>query len=121
MPLAITIPKPYGDVDVVHAEVPQPTWSEAISVLEADDPCAVDVALLGLAAPAPTIREHQSRGVGGLRVLVHGHAAGRTVRRSANRWNIDTGAGIGRLNRLTLFHVNAREIRASSFHVDESP
>ena len=121
MPLAITIPTRYGDVGVVHAEVPHPTWSEATSVSEAGDPWAVDVALLGLAAPAPAIREHQSRGVAGLRALVHGHAAGRTVRQSANRWNVDTVAGIGRLNRLTLLHVNAREIRAARFPVDESP
>ena len=96
MPLAITIPTPYGDVGVVHAEVPHPTWSGATSALEAGDPCAVDVALLGLAAPAPTIREYQGRRVGGLRALVHGHAAGRTVRRSANRWNIDSGAPAAR-------------------------
>ena len=121
MPLAITIPTPYGDVGVVHADVPHSTWSEATAVFEAGDACAVDVALLGLAAPAPAIREHQSRSVAGLRALVHGHAARRTVRRSANRWNIDTGAGSARFNRLTLLHVNARTIRASRFPVDESP
>ena len=121
MPLAITIPTPYGNVGVVHADVPHPTWSEVTPVFEAGAPWAVDVALLGLAAPAPAIREHQSGGVAGLRALVHGHAAGQTVRRIANRWNIDTGAGSRRLNRLTLLHVNARDIRASRFPVDESP
>ena len=121
MPLAITIPTAHGDVGVVHADVPHPTWSEAAAVFEAGDPWAVDVALLGLAASAPAIREHQSRGVAGLRALVHGHHAGRTVRRTANRWNIDTGAGSARLNRLTLLHVNARTIRAARFPVDESP
>ena len=93
MPLAITIPTAHGDVGVVHADVPHPTWSEATEVFEAGDPWAVDVALLGLAAPAPAIREHQSRGVAGLRALVHGHEAGRTVRRTANRWNIDNRCG----------------------------
>ncbi len=37
MPVAITIPTPYGDVVVVHADVPHRTWSEATSMLERGD------------------------------------------------------------------------------------
>ena len=120
MPVAITLETPYGAVGIVHAEVPHLTWSEATLMLERGDPCAVDVALLGLLGSPETIREHESRPVGGLRALVHGHAARNGVRRSANRWNIDTGAGIQRLNRLTILHVNGRQIRASRFPVAES-
>ena len=120
MPVAITVETPYGDVGIVHADVPHLVWSESIAALERGDPCAVDVALLGLPGSAETIREHQSHPVGGLRALVHGHAARNGVRRSANRWNIDTGAGIQRLNRLTILHVNGRQIRASRFPVAES-
>ena len=104
----------------MHADVPHLVWSESIAMLERGDACAVDVALLGLPGSAETIREHQSQPVGGLRALVHGHAARNGVRRSANRWNIDTGAGIPRLNRLTILHVNGRQIRASRFPVAES-
>ena len=120
MPLAITIETPYGDVGIVHAEVPHRTWSEATAMIERGDDVAVDVALLGLAAPAETIRARQSLPVSGVRALVHGHASRKGVGRSANRWNIDTGAGISRLNRLTLLHVNGRTIRPSRFPVDES-
>ena len=120
MPVAITLETPYGAVGIIHAEVPHRTWSEATLMLERGDPCAVDVALLGLPGSAETIRQHQSQPVGGLRALVHGHAARNGVRRSANRWNIDTGAGIQRLNRLTILHVNGRQIRASRFPVAES-
>ena len=120
MPVAITLETPYGAVGIVHAEVPHRTWSEAVLMLERGDPDAVDVALLGLPGSPETIREHQSQPVGGLRALVHGHATRNGVRRTANRWNIDTGAGIQRLNRLTILHVNGRQIRASRFPVDES-
>ena len=120
MPVAITLETTYGDVGIVHAGVPHATWSESLALFERADSCAVDVALLGLPGPVETIREHESQPVGGLRALVHGHAARRGVRPTANRWNIDTGAGIQRLNRLTILHVNGRRIRASRFPVDES-
>ena len=42
------------------------------------------------------------------------------VERVANRWNFDTGAGIARLNRLSLLEVNTVELRTSTFDVDES-
>ena len=118
MPLAVTMATSYGDVGVVHAEVPHRAWSEATSMLERGQPSAVDVALLGVPGRTETTPD---QAVGGLRALVHGHAAGRSVRRSANRWNIDTGAGLPRLNRLTVLHVNARVPRAMRFPVDESP
>ena len=120
MPVAITVETPYDDIGIVHADVPHATWSESVLRLERGDPGAVDVALLGLSGSPETIREHQAHAVGGLRALVHGHAAGKSVRRNANRWNIDTGAGVRRLNRLTILHVNGRQIRASRFPVDES-
>ena len=53
----------------------------------------------------------------GLRALVHGHEPVRDVECTANRWNIDTGAGIPRLNCLTVLEVN----RAGTFDVDEIP
>ena len=119
MPLAITIATPYGTVGVVHADVPHRVWSQATSMFESGDASAVDVALLGLDAASEAIRRHQAQSVEGLTALVHGHDAGKTVRYSANRWNIDTGAGLRRLNRLTLLHVNARRIRPLTVPVDE--
>ena len=119
MPLAISIATPYGTVGVVHADVPHRVWSQATSMFESGDASAVDVALLGLDAASEAIRRHQAQSVEGLTALVHGHDAGKTVRHSANRWNIDTGAGLRRLNRLTILHVNARRIRPVTVPVDE--
>lgn len=51
---------------------------------------------------------------------VHGHEPVKEIERTANRLNIDTGAGIPRLNRLTLLEVNQAEIRSHTFDVDET-
>ena len=79
-----------------------------------------DVALLGLLVPAERLRRYRNKPVDGLRALVHGHEPVREIERTANRWNIDTGAGIPRLNRLTLLEVNQAEIRSHTFDVDET-
>ena len=119
MPVAMTIATAYGTVGVVHADVPHRNWSQATSLFESGDVSALDVALLGLDAAPEAVRRHQAKSVEGLTALVHGHDARKTVHRSANRWNIDTGAGLRRLNRLTILHVNAPRIRPSTFDVDE--
>ena len=55
----------------------------------------------------------------GVRALVHGYEPVSEVERIANRWNIDTGAGIVELNRLTVHDANSGEIRCRAFDVDE--
>ena len=57
--------------------------------------------------------------VEGLRALAHGHEPVEEVERSANRWNLDTGADIRRLNRLSLLEASAPELRSWTFDVDE--
>ena len=42
------------------------------------------------------------------------------VERVANRWNIDTGAGIARLNRFSLVEVNPAQLRTWTFPVGET-
>ena len=117
--LAITIETAHGPVGIVHAEAPDRVWSRATTMLENGDSSVIDIALLGFAA-CETAHQPRSQPVEGLRALVHGHEPGRTVRRNVNRWNIDTGAGIARLNRLSLVEVNAPEFRTWTFDVDES-
>ena len=56
----------------------------------------------------------------GLRALVLGHQPVEHVECVANRWNIDTGAGIPHLNRLSLVEVNRSEFRTRTFDIDES-
>ena len=51
---------------------------------------------------------------------MHGHEPVEHIECTANRWNIDTGAGIPRLNRLSLVEVNAPQVRTWTFPVDES-
>ena len=120
VPVAITVETLYGAVGIVHAEVPHLEWPGSIAMIERGDSCTVDIALLGLPGSGERVREHERSPVRGLRALVHGHQPCNRAGRRANRWNIDTGAGLQRLNRLTLLHVNGRRIHASRFPVAES-
>ena len=117
MPLAVTIETSHGDVSVVHADSPHRSWPKALRLLERGR--ELDVALLGLPFPEVTRRRHRARPVEGVRALVHGHHPVEEVECTANRWNIDTGAGIRRLNRLSVLELNAREFRSWTFDVDE--
>ena len=119
MPLAITIETAYGPVGVVHAEAPHCSWAESLRRLETASASVVDDAVLGFASPEAS-RRHRSRAVAGLRALVLGHQPVQRVECVANRWNIDTGAGIPHLNRLSLVEVNTSEFRARTFEIDES-
>ena len=119
MPLAITIETVYGPVGVVHAEAPHHSWAESLRRLETASPSVVDDVVLGFAAPEAS-RRHRSRAVAGLRALVLGHKPVEHVECVANRWNIDTGAGIPHLNRLSLVEVNTSEFRTRTFDIDES-
>ena len=116
--MAITVETSHGPVGIVHAESPHRSWTRATELLECDR--EVDVALLGLLVPAERLRRYRNKPVDGLRALVHGHEPVKEIERTANRWNIDTGAGIPRLNRLTLLEVNQAEIRSHTFDVDET-
>ena len=120
MPLAITIATVHGPVGIVHAEAPHHSWAESLRLFGTAAPSVADDVLLGLEASPDTIRRHRSRPVEGLRALVHGHEPVEHVECTANRWNIDTGAGIPRLNRLSLVEVNAPQVRTWTFPVDES-
>ena len=119
MPLAITIETAYGPVGVVHAEAPHHSWAESLRRLETASPSVVDDVVLGFASPEAS-RRHRSRAVAGLRALVLGHEPVQHVECVANRWNIDTGAGIPHLNRLSLVEVNTSEFRTRTFDIDES-
>ena len=117
MPLAATVETTHGAVAIVHAESPHPSWPEATRLLERGR--ELDVALLGLPLPEHRVRQYRNRPVQGVRALVHGHEPVEAVERTANRWNLDTGAGIRRLNRLSLLEANSPELRSWTFHVDE--
>ena len=107
-----------ADFDVgVHAESPHLSWDRATELLERRHEAGV--ALLQLPGSREAVRRYRRRPVEGLRALVHGHAPVRDVERTSNRWNIDTGAGIPSLNRLTVLEVNGAEFRSRTFDVDE--
>ena len=117
MSLAITSETVHGPVGIVHAEVPHHSWAESLRLLETASPSVVDDVLLGLEASPGIIRRHRSRPLEGLRALVHEREPVEQVERVANRWNIDTGAGIARLS---LLEVNTVELPTTTFDVDES-
>ena len=54
-----------------------------------------------------------------MRSLVHGHRPLVEVERTGNRRNIDTGAGIPQLNRLSILELGP-ELRSWTFDVDET-
>ena len=118
MPFALSIETHYGLVGVVHAQSPNQEWSRAIERLESGSNVAIDIALLGHESKAEEERV-RARPVEGLRALVHGHWPVKEVETVHNRWNIDTGAGIGPRQRLSILKVNAAEISGWTFDVDE--
>ena len=118
MPLALTIQTRYGLVGVVHAQVPDPVWDRAVDLLEAGTDEHVNISLLGHETPGGEERA-RAQPVTGVRSLVHGHFPVTEVMRVGNRWNIDTGAGIGRGGRLSLLEVNSRDMHNWTFGMDE--
>ena len=121
MPLAVTIETAFGPVGIVHAESPHRSWPVAVLMLQSGLDTAVDDALLGPAAPAETARRHRHTPVQGLRALIVGHRPVKNVERSANRWNIDTGAAIAGLNRLSVLALHLEQFEGWTFDVDETP
>ena len=115
----MTIETSYGAVGIVHAESPDLSWNRATELLERG--LEIDVTLLGLSGSRETVCQYRNRPVEGLRALVHGHEPVRDVECTSNRWNIDTGAGISSLNRLTVLEVNGADFRSRTFDVVEIP
>ena len=113
------LPPRNGAIGVVHAESPHYSWPRALRLLESGHDSAIDNTLLGLDEPVETIRQHRSEAVQGLRALVVGHEPVDEIERTANRWNVDTGAGIASLNRLTLIAINAEQFTSWTFDIDE--
>lgn len=120
LPLALTVETPHGPVGVIHAEAPDRDWGRTVAQLEAGSETDIDNALLGFEGYTPAIRRMRSRPVRGLRALVSGHFVVEEVEVTANRWNLDTGAGFGNRNRLSLLEINAREWKPLTFEVRET-
>ena len=119
MPLALTVETLYGPVGVIHAEAPHPDWHRTIALLETGSETAIDDALLGFERYTPVIHRMKSRPVEGLRALVSGHFVVEEVEVTANRWNLDTGAGFENQNHLSLLEINAREFQPLTLDVWE--
>ena len=117
MPLALTVETAHGPVGVVHAETPDPAWARAIALLEQHSDSDIDNALLGFDESASAARQRRCQPVDGLRALVSGHFVVESVAMTANRWNIDTGAGFADRNHLSLLEVNAPELLSFTFPV----
>ena len=121
MPLALTIDTPHGPGGVVHAEPPDLDWTRATALLEAGADSDIDNALLGFEESTPNLDQTRKQPVEGLRALISGHFVVKAVQITANRWNLDTGAGFANRNRLSLLAINARELTPDTFDVDENP
>ena len=117
MPLAVTIETQHGDIGVIHAESPHHCWPKALELLESGH--GLGIALLGFPDDEGTPHHRHTGAVEGVRALVHGHRPVVEVERTENRWNIDTGAGIPELNRLSVLELGP-ELRSWTFDVDEA-
>ena len=119
MPVALTIETVHGPVGVIHAQVPDSSWNRTLELLSTGDQDIEDVALFGFEAEEEEALA-RARPVEGVRALVHGHWTVEEVRATHNRWNVDTGAGVPGLNRLSIVEVNRPRLRAWTFDVVES-
>ena len=114
MPFAITIGTRHGAVGVVHAAPARDTWKHTIRALVSGNSEAMKIAMLG--------RDAANSGpetIPDLRLLIHGHWPIPEPRQRGNHWNIDTGAGIGSMNRLTLARIDVEPIELHTFDVAE--
>ena len=118
MALALTIETSHGPVGLIHAQLPDPDWDRALELLATGSQGISDIALLGFRTEEEEARA-RAQPVEGLRALVHGHWPVWEVETTLNRWNIDTGAGLEHLNRLSLLEVNGSALRSWTFDVDE--
>ena len=118
LPPALTIETAQGPIGLVHAEAPYTNWNRAVELLENGVSKAYGIALLGHEAKRDADAA-RARPVQGLRALVHGHWPVEVVAPILNRWNIDTGAGIRRRQRLSPLQVSGPEMQAWTFEVDE--
>ena len=119
LPPTLTIETHHGPIGVFHAEAPDPDWDRAVELLKNGVDEAYGSAFLGHETKVDQDAAW-ARPVKGLRAMVHGHWPVEEVAPALNRWNVDTGAGLAAMNRLSLLEVNAPERRAWTFYVDEN-
>ena len=116
LPIAVTVETPTGRVGIVHCSTWQDSWDATVEAIEARDIVAINMVLLGINAQmkraGPTGKE-----VTGIDCVIAGHDAGKHVRRRANTWCIDTGAGFPTMNRLTLARIDVEPPEIETFEV----
>ena len=121
IPVALNVETSCGPVGVIDAEAPDPMWSRTFERLEAGPETDSDDALFGFKEYSPAIRRMKSQHAQGQRALVPGHFVVEEVEATANRWNLDTGAGFENRNRLSLLEINAGELKPLTLEVRETP
>ena len=120
MPVALTVETSCDLVGVVHAEAPVPVWSRTVALLETGSDTDIDDVLLGFEEHTPAIRRMKLQPVEGLRALVSGQFVVEEAEVTANRWNLDTGAGFENRNRFSLLEINARELTPLTLEARET-
>ena len=106
LPLALTVETAQGDIGIIHAEAPGAHWPRALAVLERN-PAWDRIAILGYDEDPGVRAVRRESPVQGAHAVVQGHFPGPSVRQVANRWWIDTGAGIETLGTLTVMELSA--------------
>ncbi|MDD9981575.1 MAG: metallophosphoesterase [Gammaproteobacteria bacterium] len=116
LPLAVTVETPSGRVGIVHCNALDTGWNATIDALEARDITAINTVLLG----PDEWREHErlaGNTISGIDCVIAGHQPVSEPECTGNRWNIDTGAGMSHLGRLTLARIDVDPLWRRTFDV----
>ena len=116
LPLAVAVETEHGRVGIVHCTTLDDGWDTTIDALEKRDVAAINTVLLG-----PDERRRRERpicnAISGIDRVIAGHQPVSEPECIGNRWNIDTGAGISHLDRLTLAQIEVDPLRIEVFDV----
>ena len=105
LPLAVTVETAQGRVGIVHYGTWGDSWEATLDALEKRDIAAINTVLLGTDEGRKRVMP-TCNAVSGIDRVVAGHQPVNEPVCTGNRWNIDTGAGIAAMNRLTLARID---------------
>ena len=115
LPVAMAIATAHGPVGVVHAGVVDRSWTRTLEGVARRDQAVLSTALLeGYGADW---RGRSDTPVEGLRALVTGHEPSSEPSCDGHWWSIDTGAGVRRLDRLTLLRIDCEPMQPHTVEV----
>ena len=115
MPLTLNVRVAHGNIGIVHAAPVRRSWEAMIELLRAGSGDSGWLALNSTARAKKDEKRAEHEGVPirgeifGIRAVMTGHCIATKVRRSANVWHLDTGAGM-RGGKLSVARIDQDKI-----------